>query len=210
MKRILVSVMVASLAVAVIAGSSGGASSFNELDITFVMQKIENDFALAVRIAGLVATSASTGLLMNGTQVDLAIQRKLLYNSIEFARPSVASANPTQQLIFGPAIGWNHSENACEFYMYHNHNSSWFTKLNSGPTWLEGVGRNPTMASTATGARPKGESDVCDNLTGADAKYASSFGSTTGLDGQGCMRFFTVDEVGKPEDLMFYFPYSPW
>ena len=49
-------------------------------------------------------------------QVDMEVQRKLLYNSINFAKPASKKAL-SEQLIFGPAIGWNHTENQCEFYM---------------------------------------------------------------------------------------------
>ena len=57
------------LLVAVSASSSSGASSLNTLDLTFVLQKLETDFTLAVRIAGLIATSAETELLLNHTEV---------------------------------------------------------------------------------------------------------------------------------------------
>ena len=189
------------------AASAAGAGALNLLDITFVMSKLASDFTLAVRIARLISTSVSTELLVNSTVVDQNMQRKLLWNSIQFARPSQAAAQPSE-LVFATATGWNVSDNKCEAYFFHNHNSSWFTRAQPGPTWLVGIGRRPT-SSTQTGARPNGESTACDHLTEADGKFSSIYQSTRGLNGSGCMRFWAVDDVGKPQDLLFYYPYSP-
>lgn len=46
-----------------------GETALNHLDITLVEEKLRSDFKLAVRIAGLMASSAHTELLMNGTKV---------------------------------------------------------------------------------------------------------------------------------------------
>lgn len=161
--------------------------AFDEVVTSSVIQEITKEFEFTNSVAQLQVTAGASGLWMNGSSVDEAGVRKVLFSGVSMAKDS---------LVFGTAVGL--SEFAppgfnCTFWQFQN----WGASFSNGFTY--------------TNAQP----GVCRsyNVSAKDPQYlgdvlSGSANATAAAPDGGCMRYWDVDEAGRPQSLLAYNDYN--